>query len=243
MFEVTIDQFNGPLDLMLYLIKEHKLDLFDLDISELTNQYVAYIHAMDQLRLEIASEYLTELAGLVEFKSKKLLPRDESEMDAAKPESEMDLVQRLLEYQKFKEVSQQLNVLYQERMDHYSKSFSHSTLVNLREEVSSSSYVEGDVYDLIKAMEKVLQRFQQAHPLETTIVNQEFSVDDRIDQLRRQINLRHETFTLLDLLRQSQSIYHLVVTFLAVLDMLRMNELLLSINDDEFYLRGNQLDA
>ena len=81
MFEITIDQFSGPLDLMLFLIKEKKLDLFNLDISELTSQYQNYITSMHDMNLEIASEYLSELAGLIEYKSKKLLPRDKSQLD------------------------------------------------------------------------------------------------------------------------------------------------------------------
>ena len=80
-FKVTIDQFDGPLDLMLHLIKEEQLDLFDLDISKLTDQYLNYIHAMQQLHLDIASEYLVELATLIEYKSKKLLPNVKDELE------------------------------------------------------------------------------------------------------------------------------------------------------------------
>ena len=73
-FTVTIDQFEGPLDLMLHLIKDNKLDLFELDMDLLTDQYLHYLNAMESMHLEIASEYLAELAGLIEYKSKKLLP-------------------------------------------------------------------------------------------------------------------------------------------------------------------------
>ena len=99
-FKVTIDQFEGPLDLMLHLIKENKLDLFDLDIDVLTGQYLIYLDSMDQLHLEIASEYLVELATLIEYKSKRLLPKDESVLDEDLEEDPKDrLVRRLLEYQ------------------------------------------------------------------------------------------------------------------------------------------------
>ena len=80
-FKVNIDQFDGPLDLMLHLIKEGELDLFSLDIVKLTDQYLAYIHAMQQLHLDIASEYMVELATLIEYKSKKLLPNDKEELE------------------------------------------------------------------------------------------------------------------------------------------------------------------
>ena len=96
-FVVTIDKFDGPLDLMIHLIKEKDLDIFDLDISQLADQYIDYIHQMQQMRLDVASEYLSELAGLIEYKSKKLLPAQESELIDDYEEQKMDLVQRLIE--------------------------------------------------------------------------------------------------------------------------------------------------
>lgn len=240
MFEVTIDEFNGPLDLMLYLIKDNKLDLFNLNISVLTDQYIDYIHQMEELKLEIASEYLAELAGLIEYKSKKLLPRDKSELDADKPEEGPTLVQRLLEYQKFKEITQTLNDRYLERLDHYTKSFSKEALQVAYDEAEAQSSIDGNVYDLIKAMEKVMGRFQAQHPFETTIINQELSVDERIDQLRDFLFIQTSTFKLTTLFEQSHSMQHLIVTFLAVLDMIRMHELLVTFDDDDVYLKGSE---
>ena len=105
-FQISIDQFEGPLDLMLHLIKTNKLDLFDLDLHILANQYIAYIQQMRELKLEIASEYLSELASLIEYKSKKLLPREEVEVKEEYEEDQREkLVSRLLEYQKYKEAS------------------------------------------------------------------------------------------------------------------------------------------
>lgn len=80
-FLITLDQFEGPLDLMLHLIKENKLDLFDLDMNVLATQYIDYIHAMQNMHLEVASEYLSELASLIAYKSKKLLPRETVEVE------------------------------------------------------------------------------------------------------------------------------------------------------------------
>ena len=105
-FLITLDQFEGPLDLMLHLIKENKLDLFDLDMNVLATQYIDYIHAMQNMHLEVASEYLSELASLIAYKSKKLLPRENVEVEEEYEEDQRDqLVARLLEYQRYKEVS------------------------------------------------------------------------------------------------------------------------------------------
>lgn len=243
MFEVTIEEFNGPLDLMLYLIKEQKLDLFNLDISLLADQYISYIHAMEQLQLEVASEYLSELAGLVEYKSKKLLPRDTTVLDADAPEEGPTLVQRLLEYQKFKEITHSLNERYLERLDHFSKTFSKDAINQIQADIDANTFYEGNVYDLIKAMNKVYQRFQVSHPFETTIINQELSVDDRIDQLRIKLDSFSEIFTLDSLLLESSDIQHFIVTFLAVLDMIRMHELYVSFDEDNVYLKGSDFSA
>ena len=96
-FKVLIDQFEGPLDLMLHLIRENKLDLFDLDMNILTEQYLVYLDTMESMHLEIASEYLSELASLLEYKSKKLLPREKVEITEEYEEDHRDrLVARLL---------------------------------------------------------------------------------------------------------------------------------------------------
>ncbi len=98
-FSVTIEKFEGPLDLMLHLIREKELDLFDLDVNILTDQYIAYINSMQEMHLEIASEYLVEMADLIEYKSKKLLPRDDSELaDGFEEDPKERLIRRLLEY-------------------------------------------------------------------------------------------------------------------------------------------------
>ncbi|MBQ2582540.1 MAG: segregation/condensation protein A, partial [Erysipelotrichaceae bacterium] len=100
-FEVETLKFEGPLDLMLHLIHEQQLDIFDLDMEILTDQYIRYLHAMEDLHLEVESEYLVELATLIEYKSKKLLPKKEDEADDNLEDPKDKLVRRLLEYQKY----------------------------------------------------------------------------------------------------------------------------------------------
>ncbi len=100
-FTVETLKFEGPLDLMLHLIKEQELDIFDLDMEVLTDQYIKYLHEMEKLELEIESEYLVELATLIEYKSRKLLPKKSDDLqDDYQEDPKERLVQRLLEYQK-----------------------------------------------------------------------------------------------------------------------------------------------
>ncbi|CAM4198784.1 segregation/condensation protein A [Erysipelothrix sp. HDW6B] len=237
-FEVTLEQFNGPLDLMLYLIKDKKLDLFDLNILELANQYITFINQAQEQKLEVASEYMSELAGLIEYKSKRLLPRDKSELDAnAVDDAETDLVRRLVEYQRYKDVSIELAQRYEERSKQFSKPVSAGLFKQLRQELNDTITYEQTPYDLMSAMTKVLERFKIANPQDVSIERVELSVDDVIEDLRRKFT-NDKVYKLETLLQESYSLQHLLVSFLAVLDMLRMGELRVNFQGDDVFLRG-----
>lgn len=236
-FEVKIDDFNGPLDLMLFLIKDNKLDLFDLDIVDLADQYIAFIHQAQDEKLDLATEYLSELAGLIEFKSKRLLPRDRSELDADEVEDEQDLVKRLIEYQRYKEVSLELAERFEKRLENFSKPLEKSLFKEIQKDLDKQITYDQSPYDLMKAMDKVLNRFRLANPQDVSFEKNELSVDDVIHDLRNKF-VKDYVISLDDLLMESKSLHHLIITFLAILDLLRMNELLMSQQEDLVYLKG-----
>lgn len=237
-FQISLEQFSGPLDLMLYLIKDKKLDLFDLNIAELTDQYIAFLEGIREQKLEIASEYLSELAGLIEYKSKKLLPRDKSELEAEDVESqETDLVRRLLEYQRYKEVSLELAQRFEERLLQFDKPVSTDLMRDIKQKLNDTITYEQTPYDLMGAMQKVLTRYHLAHPHDVSFERVELSVDDILVELRLKFK-SIEIISLDDLLMQSPNLQHFLVTFLAVLDMLRMQELNISYQESNVYLKG-----
>lgn len=237
-FKIDIEQFSGPLDLMLFLIKDKKLDLFDLNIEELADQYIAFIDSASEQKLEIASEYLSELAGLIEFKSKRLLPRDKSLLDADDVEdSETDLVKRLIEYQRYKDVSLELAERFKKRSQQYSKPISSGLFKDLREALDESLSFDQTPYDLMNAMAKVLERFRILNPHDMKFESKELSVEDVIDDIRR-VFTGNTLMDLESLFMLSPNMQHAIVTFLAALDMIRMGELGLSFQDDMVYLKG-----
>lgn len=237
-FEISIEQFNGPLDLMLYLIKDKKLDLFELNIVELADQYIAFLNQSEGEKLEIASEYISELAGLIEYKSKKLLPRDTSDLDAKDLEDhENDLVRRLIEYQRYKEASMELSDRFNERLLQFSTPVSTNLFSELKKEVDKDVTYDHSPYDLMKAMHKVLERYRMSNPHDVSIERAELSVEDRIITLKRRF-LGEQSITLDDLLIESPTIHHLIVTFLAILDMIRIGEMLMSIQKEVVFLKG-----
>lgn len=238
-FEVNIEEFSGPLDLMLFLIKDNKLDLFDLDIVDLADQYITFIHQAQEEKLDLATEYLSELAGLIEFKSKRLLPRDASELDADAVEDEHDLVQRLIEYQRYKEVSIELADRFEKRMENFTKPLEKNLFKEIQKDLDQQITYDQSPYDLMKAMDKVLNRFRLANPQDVTFEKNELSVDDIIHDLRNKFT-KDYMISLDDLLMESFNLHHLIITFLGILDLLRMNEIHMSQQEDLVYLRGVQ---
>ena len=237
-FKVTIDKFEGPLDLMLHLIKEKKLDLFHLDLDELADQYIDYIRSMDSLHLEIASEYLVEMAQLIEYKSRKLLPRETSELEDDYEEDPREiLIRRLLEYQQFKEVSQTFQELSEARMRQFDKPESEMADVYRKENEKNALSNDGTMAELLKAMNQCLKRYRVMQPLPMSIAHKEVSAEERAETLRGMIKPLGKTFTLWDLCADCRSSYMVVVTFLAVLDMMKNGELTAVVNEKEIWLQ------
>ncbi len=236
-FKVRIDQFDGPLDLMLHLIKEGEMDLFSLDIARLTDQYLAYIRAMQQLHLDIASEYLVELATLIEYKSKKLLPNNDEKLEEDYEEDESQrLVARLVEYQKYKEVSASFEQLWHERLMMHDKP--QAQIANDWMKVEET-FEETSPYELIKAMQKCLKRLQLAQPYEVSITTRELTVDDRKKQLRKLIRKWPEKFTMEKCMEDCKDIYTVVMTFLSLLEMVHEGELVFTVKKEEvIFARG-----
>ena len=242
-FEVETLKFEGPLDLMLHLIREQQLDIFDLDMEVLTDQYIAYLHKMEQLELEVESEYLVVLTTLIEYKSKKLLPKQTGEEDEDYEDPKDKLVRRLLEYQKYKEVSQTLYDSYLDRQDQLSKPISYETVIKSKPDLDNQK-LEGDPYDLMKAMNRVLRRLQLQRPLDVKFTQKELSPEDRILQIKAKLNELPETFSFDTLIEDCDDIHEYIVTFLAILDMAKDHYLVFKIDEQDniWFRRGNNHD-
>lgn len=231
-FTVLTQQFEGPLDLMLHLIKDNKLDLFDLDIDILCDQYLAYIETMEQLHLEVASEYLSELASLIEYKSKKLLPREKVVVEEEYEEDKREkLVQRLIEYQRYKEVSNSLKENYEQRSLSYDKPLSEE--VNKLSQPIVSDEINGNPYDLVKAMQKVLRRMVLNHPYETKMKIKELSLDERVVQVKNRLKNLQDKMSFEVLCDDCDSKHMVIVTFLSILDLIKLKYIVYTIDEDE----------
>lgn len=237
-FTVRInEEIDGPLDLLLKLIRDKKMDLLNLDINYLTDCYIEYLNQMQELHLEIASEYLVELATLVELKSKKLIPGSKDE-DPEVDDPKERLVKRLLEYQQYKEASQELMTLYENRQLLMGKPSSEEIdkwLVK-DEELQYS----GSPYELMKAMRRCLMRIQLSKPIETKYTVKEISMEDRELEIRAKLDRLPKTFKFEALLEDCHDLPMFIATFLAVLDLARQHKLYFTIDkeDNIWFSRG-----
>ena len=221
MDKLLIGDFEGPLDLLLHLIKKSKMEIFDIEISVITNQYLNYIKSMTDMNLDIASEYLVMASELIEMKSKKLLPKsEEKEEDEEVEDPEVVLKRRLVEYQKYKESTNVFRDLEKNRSSYYTKAPESLKKYSLEKLENDGSV---DVYDLLDAFQKLLERQEFNKPKNTKIARKELSVKERIVKIRDilRVNKRVNFVELFD----DFSKPYVVVTFLSVLEMVKSREI------------------
>lgn len=183
-YEVKLDAFSGPLDLLLHLINRLEIDIYDIPMAELTAQYINHIHAMQVLELNEASEYLVMAATLLAIKSRMLLPIHEGEMDDAEieidsPDPRDELVTRLIEYKKYKEAAVELQSLEADRAQVYTRPPADLSEYMPDEQLALFD-ANVNVYDMLSAFQKLLRRKQLKKPLQTRVARQEISIKDQM---------------------------------------------------------------
>lgn len=220
-YNFVINDFEGPLDLLLHLIKTSKMDIYDISIEVITKQYLDFIKSMQEMNLDIASEYLVMASELIEMKSKLLLPnnKDEEEDDYEEDPKER-LINRLLEYKKYKDMIDTFKELEEERKDIFTKE-----PINLSEYKDHEAQNNGDITleDLINALNNFLKRKEDEKPKETKITKRELSVTERTTQIRNILS-KKKRVSFFDLFEIKTKEY-VVVTFLSILEMAKLGEI------------------
>ncbi len=223
MDNLLIGDFEGPLDLLLHLIKKSKMEIFDVEISEITNQYLNYIEKMTEMNLDIASEYLVMASELVEIKSRKLLPTlFKEDEEVVEEDTEEELKRRLEEYKKYKESTEVFRDLEKNRSSYYTKA--PEILKNYSDETLENDGSVG-VMDLLDAFQKLLERQNFNKPLNTKIARKELSVKERVAKIR-DILKEKKKINFVELFDDFSKPY-VVVTFLSVLEMAKNREITL----------------
>lgn len=249
-FQVSLDQFEGPLDLMLHLVRKNKLDLFDLDLEKLAGQYCAYLRQAKVLHLEISSEYLEECTILMEYKSRRLLPKktEQAEEENWQEDPAARLAQRLQEYQRCQQESERLSALFEKRSRQFERSASamkEEWEKRAREAASHESWPSGSLQpaDLLRAMERVLRRHALLQPYQTSVEVRELSVAERMDTLRSRLfhgGTKDRALSFESLCQDCISLHETIVTFLSVLELVHSGEVSCTMDkEDVLWIRAN----
>ena len=223
-YEVKINEFEGPLDLLLHLIKKSNIDIYDISLVEITNQYLDYINKMEELNLDIASEYLVLASELLQYKSSMLLPKKEETPDDYEEDFKSELIKKLVDYKKYKEVCETFKVLEEKRSNFYTETPSDIRLYG--EKSLNNDNVTVD--DLIDAFKKFMERREFEKPLNTKITTKELSVSDRVVEIRNMLRNK-KSVNFMELFTRRDKSY-VVVTFLSILEMAK--DLEISIEQD-----------
>ena len=223
-YQVRLDNFEGPLDLLLHLIKEKEMDLMNLEISKITEQYLLYIQTSQKLHLEVASEYLVMAAYLVETKSRMLLPKEKVVIeDEYEQDPRQALIQRLLEYKRYKDIVDALKVKKEEREEIYTKL---PDSMNFIKESQSLAIPENlDTYELILAMQKLMNRKIRLAPMKTAVATKEISIEDRINDIKTYLHAHKNDKIHFEHLFDDGDKQMFVVSFFAILCLANTKEI------------------
>lgn len=237
-WQLKLDVFEGPLDLLLHLIKKLEIDIYDIPIVEITEQYMQYIHTMQTLQLDVAGEYIVMAATLMAIKSKMLLPKQEIESESIEDlyEEGTDpreaLVAQLLEYRKYKYASELLEEKALERSLYYSKP--PSDLDDYREKEIELEPNQVTTIDLFMAFHQILERRRKNIPREGMIESDEQTIEQKMEAIMSRLaDLPEENSKIrFDSLFQSYSRNEIVTTFMALLELMKKKEVVVQQKDN-----------
>src|SRR5580698_11504671 len=221
-YKVKLEVFEGPLDLLLYLIKKDEVDIYDISLERITAQYLEFMEAFKVLDLELAGEFVVMAANLIYLKSRALLPVSVQPPDeeAEEEDPRWDLIRQLIEYKKFKDAAFQL---------HHRELLQEGLIVRIPEKPEfedSGTLLKSEVgiFDLITAFQKVLKKIELKREDLREIFEESFTVSDKIDFIMRTVQ-GDQPVTFFDLFATAASRTEIAVTFLALLELIRMNQI------------------
>ena len=214
---IQLEGFAGPLDLLLHLIKREEIDIWNIPIARITQQYLDYIELMKEVNINVAGEWLVMAATLIHIKSRMLLPRDPAgaQVEDAAEDPRSELVYQLLEHQKFKNAAQMLHT--REEVENAVWNSPPKEILEDGKEV-----VAVTLFDILKAFREIVRRFDEQRSLE--LVHEEVSIEEMIAEVRRLL-LVHDRILFSQIFEAAASKHHVIVTFLALLELVRVHEI------------------
>jgi segregation and condensation protein A len=221
-FEIRLPQFEGPFDLLLFFIERDELDIYDIPIAKITKDFLAYIEQMTALNIELASEFILVAARLMQIKARMLLPRPVVDDEGNEVDPRKDLVQKLLEYKKFKEASAEMEMMLDERAKRFSRGNIANDLVAVRESATQEDELQTlDLYKLLTVYQKVLNRYvNKPEEVRHTVIQYPYTIEDQKKHLS-DLLLTNERIDFESVMLTSKDRVQVVYSFLAILEMLQ----------------------
>ena len=233
-FEIKLPQFEGPFDLLLFFIERDELDIHDIPIAHITNDFMTYMHSMQTMNIELASEWILVAATLMRIKAKMLLPRYEKDEQGNEIDPRQDLVRQLLDYKQFKAAADDLRALEDERMQRYTRGNLPQELLKLAGDMETGYAGELNqltLYRLIATFEKVMMRFEDnQNRVIHTVVQFPYTVDGQKDVIRARLHKKPQ-MNFGEIFDECTSKIHAVFTFLALLELLQNRSLLIFVGE------------
>lgn len=220
-YTIRIDAFEGPFDLLLFFIERDELDIYDIPIARITDDFLAYVQTMESLNIDLASEFILVAATLMRIKAKMLIPRKEVDEQGNEIDPREELIQRLIEYKAYKEATDELRRKEEARSMAFPRGNIEVELKSLAEEALADAELESlTLYKLMQAFKRVMERFEEAsrHPVHT-IVKYTFTVQEEQNQIIQKLVFKPR-LDFEDIFTSSQNRIHAIITFLALLEMI-----------------------
>ena len=221
-YKVKLEIFEGPLDLLLFLVKQNHLEIEAIPIAKITDQYLQTLELMQALDLEVAGEFLVVAATLMQIKSRMLLPPEALPPgEEEQPDPAQELIERLKEYQKFKEAAELLSGMEKQRFVQFSRPASREE----GEPAEVEEYVEASLFDLLNAFSQFVSG-EVSREMFHEVIQEEFTVEQKVTQLRELIH-QSKKLQFTELLRRARNKPEMIVTFLGLLELIRLREILI----------------
>ena len=223
-YKIKLPQFEGPFDLLLFFIERDELDIYDIPIAQITDEFLRYTHQLDELNIEVASEFILVAATLMRIKAKTLLPRKELDEEGNEIDPREELVQRLIEYKKFKEVTDALRELEADRLLKNKRGNTQTEVRKIAELYSTEAELENlELYQLMKAFKRVMAKMEEREnrPVHT-VVKYHFTIKDQKSYLLTSVQ-KKDKVAFEDIFIQLDNRVHAVFTFLAMLELIQEN--------------------
>lgn len=218
---LNLEKFEGPFEVLLYLIRSQEIDIFDIPIARITEQYLRFLEILREENLDVAGDFIVMAATLIQIKSKMILPIevDDDEEEFEEEDPRIELVEKLLEYRKFRQVAKFLSSLEEARSDWFARNAKPKVEADPNED---EELLEVGLYDLIKAFKGVLRYISD--DLTHTIDGENYSVDDKITEIQERLE-EVESLAWMELFGHGRTKLEVVCYFLAILELCRMNRI------------------